>query len=190
MGLEDIALFRVVFGSVVLNPADAVSCEKLVFEAAKHEGVVYIRTARPATPVIYESDEEFKIGGSKVVRSSSSDQLTIVACGVALIEALKAADELKKKNVNVRVIDAYSIKPIDEKTLKKAAQETRAIITVEDHYPEGGLGDAVLNALAGDKVEVHKLAVSKMPMSGKPAELLDYEGISEKAIVKKVLEIL
>ena len=175
---------------MVLNPADAVSCEKLVFEAAKHEGIVYIRTARPATPVIYDGNEEFKIGGSKVVRSSSEDKLTIAACGVALIEAVKAADELAKQNVNVRVIDAYSIKPIDEKTLKTAAKETKAVITVEDHYPEGGLGDAVLNALSKAKIEVHKLAVSKMPMSGKPTELLDYERISVSAIVKQVLEIL
>ena len=190
MGLEDISLFRAVFGSVVLNPSDAVSCEKLVFEAARHEGIVYIRTARPATPVIYNGNEEFKIGGSKVVRSSSNDSLTIVACGVALIETLKAADELAKKGINVKVIDAYSIKPIDENTLKTAAKETKAVITVEDHYAEGGLGDAVLSALSNEKVEVHKLAVSKMPMSGKSEELLDYEEISAKAIVKKVLEIL
>ena len=190
MGLEDMALFRSVFGSVVLNPADAVSCEKLVFEAAKHAGIVYIRTARPATPVIYKNSEEFEIGGSKIVISSSQDKLTIAACGVVLIEALKAADELAKQGVNVRVIDAYSIKPIDDATFKKAARETKAIVTIEDHYFEGGLGDAVLNVLAGEKVEVYKLTVSKMPMSGKPQELLDYEEISAKSIVKKVLEIL
>ena len=204
MGLEDMALFRSVYGSVVLNPSDAVSCEKLVFEAAKHQGIVYIRTARPATPVIYDRNEEFKIGGSKVLKSSNKDELTIIACGVVLIEALKAADELAKKGVNVRVIDAYSIKPIDDTILKKAARETKAIVTVEDHYSEGGLGDAVLNVftdnssvhLRGESsshlggVSVYKFAVSKMLMSGKPAELLDYEGISEKAIVKKVLEIL
>src|SRR3990167_9109626 len=190
MGLEDISLFRAVFGSVVLNPSDAVSCEKLVFEAANHQGIVYIRTVRPATPVIYQNSQDFKIGGSKVVKSSSNDRATIVACGVALIEAMKAADELQKQGVNVRVIDAYSIKPIDDATLKKAARETKAIVTIEDHYFEGGLGDAVLNVLAGEKVEVYKLTVSKMPMSGKPQELLDYEEISSKAIVKKVLEIL
>jgi len=190
MGLEDISLFRSVFGSVVLNPSDAVSCEKLVYEAAKHQGIVYIRTARPVTPVIYKNTEEFKIGGSKVAKSSSDDRVTIVACGVALIGAIKAADELAKKKVNVRVIDCYSIKPIDETVLKKAAKETKTIICVEDHYPEGGLGDAVLNAFANEKVEVHKLAVSKMPMSGKNEELLDYEGISASAIVNKVLEVL
>src|SRR3990167_6922715 len=190
MGLEDISLFRAVFGSVVLNPSDAVSCEKLVFEAANHQGIVYIRTARPATPVIYEISQDFKIGGSKIVRSSKDDKLTIVACGVVLIEALKAADQLVKKNINARVIDAYSIKPIDESTLKSAAKETKVIITIEDHYPEGGLGDAVLSTLANEKVEVHKLSVSKLPMSGKSKELLDYGVISSKAIVKKVLEIL
>ena len=106
------------------------------------------------------------------------------------MEEIKGGEEVKKKGIGVRVIDAYSIKPIDEATLKKASKETKAIITVEDHYPEGGLGDAVLNALSKEKVEVHKLAVSKMPMSGKPQELLDYEGISAKSIVKKVLGIL
>ena len=190
MGLEDISLFRSAFGSVVLNPSHAVSCGKLAFEAANHQGIVYIRTARPATLVIYKNSEEFKIGGSMVVRSTKDDKLTIVACGIALVEALKAADQLEKQNISVRVIDAYSIKPIDEKTLKAAATETKVIITVEDHYPEGGLGDAVLNALSKEKAEVHKLAVSKMPMSGKPTELLDYEGISASAIVKKVLEVL
>ncbi|MEK9146781.1 MAG: transketolase [Patescibacteria group bacterium] len=192
MGLEDIAMFRTIQGSVVLCPADAVASAKLVAAMAEHEGICYMRTARPPTPVIYENNEEFKIGGSKVVRSSAQDGLTIVACGVCVVEAIKAADQLAKEGINVRVIDAYSVKPIDEATLRKCAQETNnLIITIEDHYFEGGLGDAVLNVFAtNDKVKVYKLAVSKMPMSGKPGELLDWEGISAIGIVKKVEELL
>ena len=192
MGLEDLALFRAVFDSIVFCPADAAACQRLVKIAAENDGLFYIRTNRPATPVIYDRGEEFKIGGSKVVRSSQSDKLTIVACGVTLIEAIKAADELAKQNIKTRVIDAYSVKPIDEETLKKAARQTNnAIITVEDHYFEGGLGDAVLNVFAKDhKVIVYKLAVGKLPMSGRPDQLLDYEGISSVAIINKAREIL
>ena len=213
MGLEDLAMFRAVFGSVVLVPCDAVSCTKLVDIAAKTEGLIYIRTARPATPVIYKNDEDFKIGGSKVVKSSDDDKLTIVACGVALVEAVKAADKLAKDLVNVRVIDAYSIKPIDETTLKTAAKETNnLILTVEDHWFDGGLGDAVLNVFANPPrtqsriaqrsgqaqsgivsiggVQVYKLAIFKMPMSGKGEELLKYEGISAEVIVNKVKELV
>lgn len=191
MGLEDIAMFRAVFGSIVLCPADAVSCAKLIEQAAGYEGLVYIRTARPSTPVIYSNKEEFKIGGSKIIRESKSDKLTIVACGVVIIEAIKAAQELEAEGINVRVIDAYSIKPIDEKTIRKAAFETKnLVITVEDHWFDGGLGDAVLNVFAQEaKVKVYKLAVWQMPMSGKPGELLDWQEISARAIVKKVLEI-
>ncbi|OGD98167.1 hypothetical protein A2W45_01840 [Candidatus Curtissbacteria bacterium RIFCSPHIGHO2_12_41_11] len=192
MGLEDLAMFRSIFGSTILYPADAVSCVRLVALAAENQGIFYIRTNRPATPVIYDQKEEFKIGGSKVVRSSKDDKLTIVACGVTLIETIKACDELAKKGIRVRVIDAYSIKPIDEKTLKKSAQQTNnLIITVEDHYFDGGLGDAVLNVFAqSGKVKIYKLAVGKLPMSGKPDQLLDWEGISASSIINKVREIL
>ncbi len=204
MGLEDFAQFRAVFGSVVLCPGDGVATWKLVQVAKQNQGIYYIRTNRPATPVIYKESEKFEVGGSKVVKSSKDDRLTIVACGVALIEAVAAAEELSKKKINVRVIDAYSIKPIDEVGLRKAAGETNnLVITVEDHYPEGGLGDAVLNVftdnrgrtpkgvgpLSNGRVQVHKLAVYKMPRSGKMLELLDYEGISAKEIIKKVLEV-
>ena len=192
MGLEDLAMFRAIFGSVVFYPGDAVACAKLVGIASENEGIFYIRTNRPATPVIYKGSEDFKIGGSKIVRTSDKDQLTVVACGVTLIEAIKAADELVKRGINIRVMDAYSMKPIDEVGLKKAAEETNnLVITVEEHYFEGGLGDAVLNVFADDgKVKVYKLAVSKMPRSGKPEELSDYEGISAASIVSKVKEIL
>lgn len=194
MGLEDFALFRSVFGSVVMCPADAVACFSLVALAALNEGIFYIRTNRPATPVIYnmKGSEQFKIGGSKVVRGTKSDQLTIVACGVTLTGAIKAADELSREGVNVRVVDAYSIKPIDEDGIRKAAAETNnLVVTVEDHFPEGGLGDAVLSVFASEvQVRVFKLAVFKMPMSGKREELFSYEGISADAITSKVKEIL
>lgn len=186
MGLEDIAMFRAVLNCVVLYPSDALSCNKLVEEAAKHKGMVYIRTTRGETPIIYQPNEQFPIGGSKTLRSSANDQVTIVTAGITVHEALKAYDELKKQGINIRVIDLYSIKPIDVNTLQKAAKETKAIITVEDHYPQGGLGEAVLSALRHAKAHVVKLAVTKMPKSGKPNELLDYEGISAKGIVSSV----
>jgi len=187
-----LAMFRSIFGSTILYPADAVSCARLVKVAAESQGIFYIRTNRPSTPVIYERGEEFKIGGSKVVRSSREDRLTIVACGITLIEAIKAADELAEKGIRVKVIDAYSVKPIDDETLIKAAKETNnTVITVEDHYFDGGLGDAVLNVFAqSGEVKVYKLAVGKLPISGKTDELLDWEGISASAIVNKVREIL
>ena len=192
MGLEDFAMFRSIFGSVVFCPADGVATRKLVAIAAGNDGIFYIRTNRPATSVIYANDENFKIGGSKVLRSAKSDKAAVISCGVTLFEAMKAADELKGENINVRVIDAYSIKPIDETTLKKAASEVGGnVIVVEDHYFEGGLGDAVLNVFADEKdVKVFKLAVSKMPMSGEGDDLLSYEGIDAKSIGSCVKRIL
>lgn len=190
MGLEDIAMFRAMLNSVVLYPSDAVSMEKLVEEAARHKGMVYIRTTRKDTPVLYSNDEEFSIGGSKILRESERDLITVIAAGITLHEALGACDELKREGIFIRVIDLYSIKPIDVETLNKAAQATNAIITVEDHYADGGIGEAVRSALALHYVPVHSLAVRKMPRSGKPAELLEYEEISKNAIIKKVKELL
>jgi transketolase len=165
-----------------------VTTEKLVEAAARHKGMVYIRTTRMKTPILYDSDELFSIGGSKVVRRSDADTVTIVAAGVTLHEAMKAYEELMKENIAVRVIDLYSIKPLDEATLREAARTTRAIITVEDHAPEGGMGEAVSSALRG--TAVHSLAVRRMPKSGKPEELLLFEEISKEAIIKKVKELL
>ncbi|RJQ53359.1 MAG: transketolase [Nitrospiraceae bacterium] len=190
MGLEDIAMFRAVLDCVVLYPADAVSTEKLVEEMAAHRGISYIRTTRMETPFIYGNDEKFHIGGSKVLRESKEDVVTVVAAGVTLHEALQAYEALKKENIFIRVMDLYSIKPIDAATLGKAAKDTRAIITVEDHYAEGGIGEAVRSALPGCPVPVYSLAVRKMPRSGKPQELLDYEEISAKAIAAKVKSLL
>jgi transketolase len=186
MGLEDIALFRAILGSVVLYPSDAVSTERLVEEMAWHTGIVYLRTTRRDLPVLYRNDEAFWIGGSKVLRSNRKDRATIVAAGITLHEALKAYEELKKEGILVRIIDLYSVKPVDVATLRRAAFETGVIITVEDHFAEGGIADAVRTALSKHPVPVHALAVRAMPKSGKPDELLDYEEISWKAIVEVV----
>jgi len=186
MGLEDIALFRAILGSVVFYPSDAVSTEKLVEEMAKHKGICYLRTTRMETPILYRNDEAFWIGGSKILKSSNKDVATVVAAGITLHESLKAYEELKREGILVRVIDLYSVKPVDVATLRQAAEDTGFIITVEDHYAEGGIADAVRTALSKHPVPVHSLAVRAMPKSGKPAELMDYEGISWKAIVEAV----
>jgi transketolase len=190
MALEDIAMFRSILDGVVLYPCDAFSTERLVEEAARHPGIVYIRTTRMATPIVYGPDEAFAIGGSKVLRKSDSDLATVAAAGVTLHEALKAWEELRKEGVSIRVIDLYSIKPLDEAALRDAANSTRFVLTVEDHYPAGGIGEAVRDILTPAAAPVYSLAVRRRPRSGKPEELLDYEGISHKAIVAKVKEIM
>ncbi len=189
MGLEDIAMFRTLHDSVVLYPSDAVSTEKLVEEMAKHTGIAYLRTTRQATPIIYRNDEAFWIGGSKILRSNKKDVATVVGAGITLHEALKAYEELKKAGIMVRIIDLYSIKPIDVATLARSAGETGAVITVEDHVPEGGIGEAVRSALSDRPVRVHSLCVNKPPKSGKPEELLNYEEISMSSIIRKVKEL-
>ncbi len=190
MGLEDIAMFRTLINGVVLYPSDGIATSKLVERAAEHLGNVYIRTTRMDMPIIYNQKDDFEIGGSKTVRRSGSDRITVCAAGVTLHEALKAYEELKKENLFIRVIDLYSIKPIDKDSILKAQRETSAIITVEDHFAEGGIGEAVKSVTSENGSPVYMLAVRKMPRSGKPAELLDYEGISSKAIVNKVKKIL
>jgi transketolase len=190
MGLEDIAAFRTILNSVVLYPSDAVSTERLVEAAAEHDGVVYIRTTRMDTPILYTPQDSFSIGGCKIVKRSDSDMAAVVGAGVTLFEALGAYEALEKEGILIRVIDLYSIKPIDSRTLLEAARQTKAILTVEDHYEAGGIGEAVMRALAAEPVSVHSLAVGKKPMSGKPAELLDYEGISRKAIAAKVKALI
>jgi transketolase len=190
MGLEDIAMFRAMVDSVVLYPSDAVSADRLVAAAAKYRGIVYIRTTRKNTPIIYGKDDKFTIGGCKVLRRSDSDAVTVVGAGITLHEALGAYEDLKKEGIPIRVVDLYSVKPIDQTALKEASIDTKAIITVEDHYPEGGIGDAVRSALAPQTAQVYSLAVTKMPKSGKPDELLDYEGISKSSIIQKIKEII
>jgi transketolase len=187
MGLEDIAMMRAIAGSVVLYPSDAVSAEKLVEQMVMKKGICYLRTSRPKAAVIYNNDEQFPIGGAKVLRQSAGDKVTVVAAGVTLTEALKAADQLKNEGIGITVIDAYSIKPLAKDVIKGAAQATNnLILTVEDHYSEGGIGDTVAGELSSEGVRVHKLAVTELPHSGKPDELLARYGIDAGAIVKKV----
>lgn len=187
MGLEDLAMMRAVPHSTVLYPSDAVAAERLVAAAAELKGTTYIRTSRPATPVLYPNTEAFPVGGSKVLRASGSDCLTVVAAGVTLHEALAAYETLKAAGLPVRVIDAYSVKPIDAPGILHAVAQTRnTVLVVEDHYYDGGLGDAVLNAVAAHGVRVHKLAVTDVPRSGKPEELLELYGISARRIVERV----
>ena len=192
MGLEEIAMFRTLLSSVVLYPSDAISTEKLVWEAAKHFGNVYIQTTRKETEVLYNQNEKFPIGGSKTLKSSASDVATVISAGITVHEALAAYEQLQKEGINIRVIDLYSIKPIDSSTLEKAAKETKHIITVEDNYPEGGIGETVVSALAtsAPSFKVKSLAVRKMPKSGKPEELLAYEEIDKNAIIRKIRELI
>jgi transketolase len=191
MGLEDLAMMSAQPGVVVLYPSDAVCTHRLVEAAAVHQGLVYIRTGRPKSPVLYGNDETFRIGGSKVVRQSPGDRLTIVAAGITLFEALKAHDQLKAAGIAVRVMDLYSIVPIDRATLLESARATNnRILTVEDHYEHGGLGDAVLGAVGSEGIRVHKLAIREIPHSGKPDELIDHFGISARAIVEAVKRLI
>jgi transketolase len=182
MALEDLAAFRAVHGSTVLHPSDANQTAKLVAAMADRDGISFIRTLRGKTEVRTPADEDVTIGGSRVVRDG--DDVAIVACGITLGEAVDAAERLAGDGIEARVIDAYSIKPIDADTLRAAARECGAIVTVEDHWPEGGLGDAVLEALAeaDDRPHVHKLAVREMPTSGTPDELLHAAGIDADGI--------
>ncbi|HXX74643.1 MAG TPA: transketolase [Nitrospiraceae bacterium] len=191
MGLEDIAMMAAQPGVTVLYPSDATTTYRLVELAANHKGMVYLRAGRPKSPVLYGPEEEFQIGGSKLVRQSASDTLTIVAAGVTLFEALKAHDQLKAAGISVRVIDLYSIVPIDRATLMDSARLTQGrILTVEDHYPHGGLGDAVLSAVGSEGIRVHKLAIRTIPHSGKPEELVDHFGIGARSIVEAAKQIL
>ena len=186
MALEDLALMSAEPNITVLYPGDAVAAERLVVAAARHRGPVYIRTTRPKLPVLYANEEEFPIGGLKVVRRSDTDTATVIGAGVTLYEALKAYDQLKKDGVNIRVVDLYSVQPIDADGLIRAGRETGKLITVEDHYACGGIGDAVARAVARAGMTVTRLAVPEIPRSGTPDELLDKYGISARHIVSAV----
>ena len=187
MGLEDLAMMRAQPNITVLYPSDAVSTEQLIERMAYHPGPVYMRTTRPKTPVIYGPDETFEIGGLKVLRESNSDVASVIGAGVTLFEALKAYDELKTQGINIRVIDLYSVQPVDAAALIRCARETKGhLITVEDHYVAGGIGDAVAAAVASEGFTVRRLAVTEIPRSGAPAELLDRYGISSRHIVAAV----
>ncbi len=187
MALEDIAMMRAVSGSVVLYPSDAVSTEKMLEVMALNRGIFFLRTSRPKTPVIYGNDESFPIGGAKILRQQAGDKVTVVAAGVTLHEALKAADALAKEGIGITVVDAYSVKPLGREVIKAAAAKTgNRVVTVEDHYAEGGLGDAVAGELSTEGVKVYKLAVRELPRSGKSEELLAKYGIDAAAIVRQV----
>jgi transketolase len=190
MGLEDLALFRAIPGCVVLYPGDAFAAEACVEEAARHRGMCYLRTSRPATPILYSKDEAFPIGGSKVLRWTDKDAALVVAAGVTLIEALKARDALKKDGIAVRILDAYSVQPLDKAgILKSAAEAGNRVVVVEDHYEGGGLGEAVAAVLAG-KAALELLCVRELPRSGKPDELLDMYGISARHIAAAVRRLI
>ena len=189
MALEDLAMMRGLVPATVFYPSDAVSAEKLTELAGKTPGVVYIRMSRPKTAVIYPNDETFVVGGSKVVRSSAKDAVTVVGAGVTLHEALAAHAELATEGIAIRVIDLYSLKPVDTKTLLLAASETRGFVTVEDHGAGGGLGEAVAAAVAG-QARMELLAVRELPRSGTPAELMRAYGIDKAAIVAAVKRLL
>ncbi|WP_406162010.1 transketolase [Streptomyces canus] len=184
MGLEDLAMMRAIHGSTVLYPCDANQTAHLVAAMAGLDGIRYLRTGRGESPVIYGPDEEFPIGGSKVLRSSESDRLTIVAAGVTVHEALKAAEALDQEGIRVRVVDLYSVKPVDRATLRQAAEDTGCLLTVEDHREEGGLGDAVLEAFADGRPvpRLVRLAVRTMPGSASPEEQLHAAGIDAESI--------
>lgn len=192
MGLEDIAMMRALVSSVVLYPCDAVSAERCTEQLVEHKGIGYLRTSRPKTPVLYSLQEEFPMGGAKVLRQKEGDAVTVVAAGITVYEALKAADQLAAENepLGITVIDAYSIKPLAENLLKDAALRTAGLVlTVEDHFPEGGLGDAVASALSSEGFNVVKLAVKGLPRSGKTEELLSLHGIDAANIANMVKEL-
>jgi transketolase len=190
MGLEDLALFRPIPGCVILYPSDAFSTEACVEAMTRHKGMVYLRTTRPATEVLYKSAEEFPIGGSKVLKKSSGDRTAVIAAGITVYEALKAYEELRKENISVRVIDAYSLQPFDKKGITNhVARAGNKAVVVEDHFPGGGLGEAVAMALAG-KTEIVHLAVKDLPRSGEPDELLEKYGISASHIVDAVKSLV
>ncbi|CAM9136486.1 unnamed protein product [Rangifer tarandus platyrhynchus] len=192
MALEDLAMFRAIPNCKIFYPSDAISTEHAVFLAANTKGMCYIRTSRPETAIIYTPQESFEIGQAKVIRQSVNDKITVVGAGITLHEALAAADDLSKQDISIRVIDLFTIKPLDAATIISNAKATGGqIITVEDHYPEGGIGEAVCAAVSVEPdIVVHQLAVSGVPRSGKPSDLLDMFGISSKHIILAVERIL
>jgi transketolase len=192
MALEDLASMRAVHGSTVLYPCDPNQAAKLTALMATTDGIVYMRTTRGAYATLYGPNEAFKIGGAKVVRESPKDRVTLIGAGVTVHNCLAAADALAKKKIPARVIDLYSVKPVDVKTLREAARVTKGrFVVVEDHYPEGGIGAAVMEALAADGIpNIAHLAVRSLPTSGKPEELMNAAGISSRHIVAAATKLL
>jgi len=192
MALEDLAMFRAVPNCAVFYPSDAVSCERAVELAANYKHMTFIRSSRPATPVIYNNDETFDIGKAKVVQQSANDKVLVVGGGVTLHEAMKAADELAKENIQIRVMDLFTVKPIDQQALIEHGKAVGGrILTVEDHYYEGGIGEAVCAAVAETgSIRVNRIAVPRVPQSGPPNALLEMFGISSSCIAKGVKAML
>ncbi len=187
MALEDLAMYRAEPNYTVFYPCDAVSTERLLALMHDHPGPAYMRTSRPKTPVIYSNEDTFTVGGLKVLRESAGDVATVIGCGITVFEALKAYDELRAAGTMIRVIDLYSVAPVDRAGLTAAGKATKGrLITVEDHYASGGIGDAVAEAVAEEGLTVHRLAVREIARSGKPEELLERYGISASHIVKAV----
>ncbi|MFA6081882.1 MAG: transketolase [Patescibacteria group bacterium] len=192
MGLEDVAMFSSIHQSTIICPADAISTAKLLPELLNQTGIKYLRLFRPEVPALYSMDEKFEVGGSKILRESAADVVAIIASGVTVHEALKAYEMLKNENIAVKVVDAYSIKPIDTETLHQISSQVKYFVTVEDHRLQGGLGDAVLNAFVGSKSiipHITKLGIDEIPRSGKPNQLMDKYGISAKTIYDTVKKI-
>jgi transketolase len=189
MGLEDLALFRPIPGCAVLYPSDAYSTEACVEAMARHKGMAYLRTTRPGTPLLYKKGEDFPIGGSRILKKGSKDSAAVIAAGITVHEALKAYEELKKENIHVRVIDAYSVQPMDPKIIREVARVGKKAIVVEDHFRSGGLGDAVAALLSGQADLIH-LAIDDLPRSGEPQELMDKYGISARHIKQAVKKLV
>ncbi|PIO64941.1 Transketolase, pyridine binding domain protein [Teladorsagia circumcincta] len=188
MALEDLAIFRAIPGSTVFYPSDGVSAERATELAANTKGIVFIRTGRPALPVLYQNEEPFAIGKAKIVKQSDNDKIVLIGAGVTLYECLKAAEQLEKSGVHACVIDPFTIKPLDQETIVKQAKRVGGkILTVEDHYPAGGIGEAVSSAVADHTdIRVHSICVQTVPRSGTPDELIDLYGISARHIVEAV----
>jgi transketolase len=186
MALNDISFFRGMFGSVVLYPSDAISTLKLTEQAYLYEGISYLRLTRADLPVIYPNNETFVVGGSKTIYNSNLDEVTLVGAGITLYECLKAYDILKERGVSVRVIDLYSIKPLDTATLHLAARETRGLIVVEDHHQAGGIAEAIRSELEDVNIPIRSLSVQEIPRSGTPEELLQFEQINVDSIIEQV----
>jgi transketolase len=191
MALEDLASMRAIHGSTVLYPCDPNQTAQLTKLMAETQGIVYMRTTRGAYPTIYSPSDTFKVGGSKVLRQTAKDRVTLIGAGVTLHACLAAADSLAQKKISARVIDLYSVKPVDMKTLKEAARVTKGrFVIVEDHYPEGGLGAAVMEAMSEAPPQVAHLAVRALPGSGKPEELMNAAGITAKHVVVAAAKLL
>nr|CAH7735442.1 unnamed protein product [Callosobruchus chinensis] len=192
MALEDLAMFRSIPTATVFYPSDAVSLERAVELAANTKGVTFIRTNRPATPVLYPNDTQFVIGKAHILRSSTEDKVLVIGAGVTLVEALGAADQLAKSGINVRVLDPFTIKPIDKEGIIRHAKECCGrILVVEEHYYEGGIGEAVLSACAEERnIYVKHIAIPRVPRSGTPTDLLEYYGINAKHIAEYVKQIM